>query len=147
MGNPGKLDKQFATAYNLTWLVFTLQLDTNKTEISHLIPLLLSFARACVSHLPLSPTPNDLFWTPPPGSPPGEKPKRRRRKLAGGNKGGRQQAGGGEREERGRDGGETPEQRNEELGLARGAGKGRTEEGVQRHLGAGQGARWSDCPA
>lgn len=74
-------------------------------------------------------------------------PKRRRRKLAGGNKGGRQQAGGGEREERGRDGGETPEQRNEELGLARGAGKGRTEEGVQRHLGAGQGARWSDCPA
>lgn len=41
----------------------------------------------------------------------------------GAREGGRRE-GGGEREERGRDGGETLEQRTEELGLARGAGRG-----------------------
>lgn len=54
----------------------------------------------------------------------------------GAREGGRRE-GGGEREERGRDGGETLKQRTEELGLAKGAGKGWSIEGVRRHLGAG----------
>lgn len=71
---------------------------------------------------------------------------RERRKEAwreGAREGGRRE-GGGEREERGRDGGETFEQRTEELGLARGAEKGRPDKGVWRHLGVVQGARWSN---
>lgn len=52
VGNSGKRDSQFASGFNFTWFVFALQLDTNKTETSHLVPLLLSFARACVAHLP-----------------------------------------------------------------------------------------------
>lgn len=74
---------------------------------------------------------------------------RERRKEAwreGAREGGRRE-GGGEREERGRDGGETFEQRTEELGLARGAEKGRPDKGVRRHLGVGRGARWSNRPA
>lgn len=58
----------------------------------------------------------------------------------GAREGGRRE-GGGEREERGRDRGETLEQRNEELGLAGGAGKELPEKGVWSHLGMGQGAR------
>lgn len=54
----------------------------------------------------------------------------------GAREGGRRE-GGGEREERGRDGGETLKQRTEELGLAKGAGKGWSIEGVRRHLGVG----------
>lgn len=63
-------------------------------------------------------------------------PTRRRAEKEKRQTGGREQRreagrreGGGEREERGRDGGETLEQRNEELGLARGAGKGGQRKG------------------
>lgn len=63
-------------------------------------------------------------------------PTRRRAEKEGKKPGGREQgreAGGREeeREERGRDGGETFEQRTEELGLARGAEKGRPDKGVR----------------
>lgn len=70
-----------------------------------------------------------------------EKEGRKEGWWEGAREGGRRE-GGGEREERGRDREETLEQRTEELGLARGAGKGRWIEGVWRHLGLGQGARW-----
>lgn len=68
---------------------------------------------------------------------------RKERRLVGGSKGGRQ-AGGRRRREGGEREGqrETLKQRTEELGLARGAGKGREIEGVRRYLGSGPGARW-----
>lgn len=101
---------------------------------------------------PVWPSPGG--WTekeqpPPPGSPPGGEQRRKEGRKEGWREGAREggrREGGGEREERGRDGGETFEQRTEELGLARGAGKGRPDEGVWRHLGVGQGARRSNCP-
>lgn len=105
--------------------------------------------------VPLSPSPREApvqaspgGWTeeeppPPPGSPPGGE---RSRKKAGGRERGRE-AGRRRREERGRDGGETFEQRTEEQGLAGGAGKGRPGKGVPGHLGTGQRARWPACPA
>lgn len=92
---------------------------------------------------PQSPSPGgwaEKGQAPPPGSPPGGEQRRKEGKKAGGREQGREA--GGREEERGRDGGETLEQRTEELGLARGAGKGRWTEGVWRHLGLGQGARW-----
>lgn len=89
-------------------------------------------------------TPSPGQWTeeeqpPPPGSPPGGKQGRREKSWWEGAREGGRREGGGEREERGRDGGETLEQRNVELGLARGAGKRRPEEGVRWHLGRDRG--------
>lgn len=78
-------------------------------------------------------------------------PTRRRAEKEGKKAGweGAREAGGREEERGRREGGteERREQRTEELGLARGAGKGLPIEGVRRHLGAGQGARWSNRPA